>query len=444
MIKRSIDKNILLINILFITVIIVLFIKFFISIEFYPLHDETVIVERNTEWQNFIWRNYTSNHTINSFFAVITKSLFGYNLLYYRFFSFLCFVGILYLFKKLFSNIILFSLLIILILSSNILTNYIWIFRGYYVWAFLTVLNLYFLKLFLENNYNNKYFKIIMIVNLLLCCHALFVLYTVFPLLFYLSLIVIKNKDKEKLLIFLLWFLIPLISFYFVVVTLEGFAIIFWDSLNFNFVIKNILLIIKKSFVPGFKEIFLSEHFIQYSSDENIFLVSLKKMLNPPYKMEPEFTIITIYGFSILILFTKSILRKNNYLDLIFLTGIIFFYLIDKNPEPRQHIGIVYFQIFYIFDFLIIFLNKYEKNLNKVGIIFFFSSMLLIFTTQINDKFYDTKLSFDKIQKLKKNHDCVKLNELLNDYEIWLLKNSHIYNCKFYYDSANKKNILTN
>ena len=101
-------NNILPINILIFSSITVLFLKFFIFIDFYPLHDEIVIVERNTELQNFLWRNYTSNHTLNSVFAVIIKNIIGYNLLYYRFFSFLCFIGILLLCKKKYSSIVIF------------------------------------------------------------------------------------------------------------------------------------------------------------------------------------------------------------------------------------------------------------------------------------------------------------------------------------------------
>ena len=69
------NKDILLINILLFLTIFVLFFKFFILTDFFPMHDELVIVERNTEWQNFLWRNYTSNHTLNSVFAVIVKNL---------------------------------------------------------------------------------------------------------------------------------------------------------------------------------------------------------------------------------------------------------------------------------------------------------------------------------------------------------------------------------
>ena len=147
MFKRVKNINTLLINILIYFCIIILFFEFFVLNEFYPLHDELAIVERNTEWQNFLWRNNISNHTLNSFLAVTTKSIIGYNLLYYRFFSFLCFIGILLLCKKLYPNILIFALIVIFILTSNVLTNYIWIFRGYYIWGFLTVLTFFFIKI---------------------------------------------------------------------------------------------------------------------------------------------------------------------------------------------------------------------------------------------------------------------------------------------------------
>ena len=80
MFKRFKNVNILLINILIFFCILILFFEFFVLNEFYPLHDELAIVERNTEWQNFLWRNNISNHTLNSFLAVTTKSIIGYNL----------------------------------------------------------------------------------------------------------------------------------------------------------------------------------------------------------------------------------------------------------------------------------------------------------------------------------------------------------------------------
>ena len=67
------NKKNLILDILILFTLTILFIKFFIIIEVYPLYDEVVIIERNTKWHNFLWRNYTSNHTINLLFAVIIK-----------------------------------------------------------------------------------------------------------------------------------------------------------------------------------------------------------------------------------------------------------------------------------------------------------------------------------------------------------------------------------
>lgn len=137
------NKKILILDILILFTLIILFIKFFIIIDVYPLHDEVVIIERFTKWHNFLWRNSISNHTINSFFAVIIKAIFGFNILYYRFTSFIFFALILILFRKLYPSLLLYCIFISIILSSQMLSNYIWIFRGYYSWAFFTVLNFF-------------------------------------------------------------------------------------------------------------------------------------------------------------------------------------------------------------------------------------------------------------------------------------------------------------
>ena len=432
-----------LINILIFLSVFTLFCKFFIFIEFYPLHDELVIVERNTEWQNFLWRNYTSNHTLNSVFAVIIKNIIGYNLLYYRFFSFLCFVGILLICKKIYSNKLIFSLLVIFILTSNVLTNYIWIFRGYYIWCFLTVLNFFLLRSFYQNSFDNKNFKLLMLVNLILCCHALFVLYTVIPTMLYLFFIIVNRKDKEKFIYLILWFICPLVIFYFIIIILEGFTIIFSDNLNLEFILNNFLIVVKDSFTPGFKSIFLHEHFDQYLVNNNIFFEVFNKLINPPYKMESEYTFIFIYFVSFFVLISKIIFRKYDYLDFIFLVIILLFYLIDKNPEPRQHLGIIFYLIMYILDFIHNLNNKikYEKIR---GYFFYFISLFLIFNTSLNENFYDTRKSIDKIKPLYLKYNCNNLNNKLNDYEVWVLKNTHIFNCNFYYDFKLKKNILVN
>ena len=109
--------------------------------------------------------------------------------------------------------------------------------------------------------------------------------------------------------------------------------------------LNNFLIVVKDSFTPGFKSIFLHEHFDQYLVNNNIFFEVFNKLINPPYKMESEYTFIFIYFVSFFVLISKIIFRKYDYLDFIFLVIILLFYLIDKNPEPRQHLGIIFYLI---------------------------------------------------------------------------------------------------
>lgn len=449
------NKKNLILDILILFTLIILFIKFFVVTEVYPLHDEIVIIERNTKWHNFLWRNYTSNHTINSFFAVIIKSIFGFNILYYRFVSFIFFSLILLIFRKLYPSLSLYFIFISIILSSQLLTNYIWIFRGYYSWAFFTVLSFFYLKKFIKNNFDNKNYKILLIVNLILLCHAIFTLYIVFPIFICLFFIFINNfikknndfKIKEKTLNFFIFFLIPLISFYFLVIIIEGFIINHWDNLNMTFFLKNIVSIIREGFVPGFKSIFLNSHLDQYAPENNFFFNLYTSLINSDSltknpQIEPQYTILVIYLVSFFILIYRALAKKFDYLDICQASVFLFFYLVHFVPEPRVHVGIVFFNIFYIFNNIYkIYVKKIRYNL-FITLSLLFLATFYILNTKSDMRYYETKLSIDKINLLKKNYNCNELNYLLNEYEIWIIKNIYNKKCRFYYDFKNEKNIL--
>jgi hypothetical protein len=442
-------ENYLIDSLIFLTLIL-LFIKSFLLIEVYPLHDEVVIIERNTNWHSFLWRNYTSNHTINSFLAVITKSILGFNLLYYRFYSFIFFSLILILFRRLYPSLLLCCIFIIIILSSQLLVNYIWIFRGYYSWAFFTVLNFFYIKNFIKNNFDNNNFNILLVINFILLFHAIFTLYVVVPVFICLFFIFVNNfrkkkkdfKINKKVLSFVIFFIIPLLVFYFFIITLEGFIIINSDSLNIKFFLLNIFDIIKNGFIPGFKSIFMSSHLDQYVPKNNFFINlynSLVKNGNP--QIESQWTILAIYLISAIILAYKILIKKFDYLDITLSAMFIFFYFIHFIPEPRVHIGIVFFNIFYIFDYIYLFYIKRIKINFLINLLFLFLVFFLILNFNIDKKFYETKPTIDKINLLKSKYNCAQLNDFLNEYEIWIMKN--IYkDCSSYYDFINKKNIL--
>lgn len=437
-------KDFFFLDLIIFLTLIILFIKFFILIDFYPLHDEVVIIERNTEWHSFLWRNYTSNHTINSFFAVIIKSIFGFNLLYYRFISFIFFALILILFRKIYPSPLLYCIFITIILSSQLLTNYIWIFRGYYSWAFLTVLNFFYLKKFIENNFDNKNFNILLVINLIMLCHAIFTLYIVFPTFFCLFFIFIKNlikknknfKFKKKIFNFFIFFLIPLFSFYSLVIIIEGFIINYWENLTLNFFLSNIFNITKDGFIPGFKSIFLNSHLNQYVPKGNFFFILYNSLI--PY----EITIIAVYLISFFIFIYRVSTKKFNYLDLVLITVFLFFYFIHFVPEPRVHVGIVFFNVFYIFNNIYLINIKKTKVNTPVTLFFILLTTFFISTTKIDNRYYETKLTIDKINLLKQKFNCNELNYLLDEYEIWIMKNIYKKDCSSYYDFKNEKNIL--
>ena len=446
----------ILLNLLVFCSLILLFVKFFLLEKVYPLSDEIIVIERYTEWHNFLWRNNVGNHTINSFFAVVIKSILGENLLYYRFISFLFFSFILILFKKLYPSILLCCAFILIIISSQLLTNYIWIFRGYYSWAFFTVLNFFYLKKFSENNFDNKNYNILLVINLVLLCHSLFTLYIVIPVFITLSLIFLKDfiiEDKsfnrrKKLINFFLFFLIPVSIFYFLIIVIEGFTIIHSDNLNLKFFFLNLFDIVREGFIPGFKNIFLNSHLDKFINEKNFLNNLFKSLIGNTFdgndtnlQTEPQFTILIIYIVSLIILLYRAFYFKLKYLDLVIANIFLFFFFINYIPEPRVHVGIVFFNVFYISD-NIFNVSKKIKNHFTVILPLLFLTFYLLSKTEIDKKILTTKIAIDKIDSLKSKHSCYELNYLFNDEEIWIIKNFYKKYCNFYYDYKNEKNVL--
>jgi hypothetical protein len=442
--KNSNNSETLFLNIFLTLTIIVLFLKFFVLYPIFPSSDEIVQVERFTEWHNFLRREGLSNHTINAFLAVIIKSLFGYDILYYRFISFFCFCLVIYIFKKKYPSTLALSLFLFLIFSSPILTNYIYIFRGYYVWALLVVLNFYFIKKLISNNFDNKNYNIILIINSIMACHALFTLYIVVPTIAAISLIVIKNKDITKIYNFFIFFLIPCSFFYFVVCVLEGFVNKFHGNLSFDYLLNNFFHIVQVGLPEGINKIFFSQHMLDFEIKENIFVGLYKSLTSRNDYTDYGYTVLVIYIFSFCLLLFRIITRKLNIIDFIAILIIIFFYIIDFVPEKRVHIGVIFFYIFYIFE------NIYNSILivnKKIKLKYFFYTLVLMFLLiNINppDEKYSihTKNEIIKVRKLKEIHTCNQLNKLLNDHEIWVMKNLYSNECSSKYDFVNNKNIL--
>jgi hypothetical protein len=346
------------------------------------------------------------------------------------------------IFRKLYPNIMAYCTFIIIILSSQLLTNYIFINRGYYSFAFLTVLNFFFLKKFILNKYDNKNFKILLLINLILICHSIFTLYIAIPVLIFLIFTLYKKFTLNKVKLFLIFFIIPLFLFYFFIIILEGFTIVYWDNLNISFFLNNFFRIYLDGFVPGFKMIFLNPHYDNHRLEGNFILNFYNSLITPSDSMVlRQYTIFIIYLISYSILVYKIFIKKFNYLDFILINILLFFYIIHLIPVPRIHVGICFFHIFYIFENIF---DYFKKNLfnNKFSIFFIFILFIILINVKSDENFYQTKTTIDKINLLKNNYSCKEFNKELTEYEIWIVKNYYPNLCNSYYDFKNQKNVL--
>jgi hypothetical protein len=158
--------------------------------------------------------------------------------------------------------------------------------------------------------------------------------------------------------------------------------------------------------------------------------------------IEAQYTILGVYLISFFIFIYRALTKRFDYLDLTLISVFLFFYFIHFVPEPRVHVGLVFFNIFYIFNNIYLFyIKKFKVNL-LVTWLFLFLAIFSILNTKIDNKYYETKLVVDKINLLKQKNNCDQLNYLLDEYEIWVMKNIYQKDCNFYYDFKNEKNIL--
>ena len=244
---QSIDGLTLLIS-------IILYFKFFILNDHIPLHDEVTAIERFTEWKNFLRKDGVNNHTLISFYGVIVRSIFGFDLSIFRLISFLSIVGIIFLFNRIFNNFFYFLLLILIIFNSNFLLNAINTFRGYYIYAFLSCLIFYFLILLDQNKQKINALRIILILSALLVINALYGLYIAAPTLIAIFLKMYKQKILYKN--GFIYFVFPVFCLYLVFFFLDGLIINYNNNLNFNFLKNNIHLIFFENLKTGFLNIF--------------------------------------------------------------------------------------------------------------------------------------------------------------------------------------------
>ncbi len=430
-----------ILDIYFIFFLIFIFFKIFIFYDhLYPIHDEIISIDRYLEVKNFLRRDSTNNQLLLSFFGMITKSIFGFNFVLLRMISFLSFVALMIIFRKEFKNFFLINILFSIILSSDLLFNYIYLYRGYYVASLIIVLNLYFLKKYFEKR-KIKHLKYSLILSTLLCIHSIYSIYFLIPILFSIFIYIIIEKKFENIKIILKYFFLPSILIYFLIIYVTGFAQSYSGNLNLLFLINNLYEVLINSFMPGIKTIFFQSDVLDLKFSFTSVWIKMTEG-ESGIMITHQITILIIILLVILILISKLLLNigKLNYLDLNIGIFFITFLIINKNPWLRVYVPIAFFLLFYLLNeiknFLSTFKNKNKFKINEISFIILLFLAILVSPNRNYEQFKDEII---KIDKYKEN--CELANEFLTQKEIWILINFYPSACKYKYDSKLHKNI---
>ena len=424
-------------------VIIILYIKLFITHKHYPVNDEIITFHRYLNWKGLFWKDAPNNHLLLSFVGTLSNEIFNFNFILLRFYNFLFFSCILFLYCKIFNNLKILLLFITIILCSDIIFNYIYIFRGYYISSLLFVLIFYILY---KDPGIEKNLRSILFINFLLFIHSVYTIYLVIPILISLLIFFIKKKKKNFFLKEVsFFFALPSFVIYVLIFIVTGFVSEFsnnfthFENLNINFFIKNFFVVTEKSIIPGFKAVFFNVyvqpdsllHGNRIDNITNIALLLIKKQL----------VIFLIFLFSIIFYIINLIKKKTDIFDLIIILFFFVFIILNKSPFLRVYVGLIYFFIFYI----CLNIKKYffKKNSNEKIFSKIFTTIIIFFLllfSKPNSEYDELK---DVILKINKyNNDCKILNNKLNDNEKWILMNFYPGRCQYFHDRNKKTKSL--
>jgi hypothetical protein len=431
------------VDILTFIISIILFFKFFILNEQIPLHDEVTAIERFTEWKNFLRKDGVNNHTLISIYGVLVRSIFGFDLSIFRFVSFFSFVGIIFLFNRIFNNYFYCLLFIFIVFNSNFLFNALNTFRGYYIYAFLSCLIFYFLVLLDQNSKRLNVLRYILILSALLIINALYGLYIAAPTL--IAIFFKKFKEKDLYKNGLIYLGTPVICFYLVFFFLDGLVINNNSNLNLDFLKNNFHLILFDNLKTGFINIFNATPDLIKNNHFKSYIYTYHRFLNGEngiiYSKEYIYIFIYILAFIFLLI---NCIRRLCLVDMTILFMFLFYFVVDKDPFIRVHSGTIYFSIFYIFyNFKGFFkLNLYKNNKKIKNIIICFFIVILTLYQNPDPKWQETKPSVMKIKRTLETKNCEQANKTLSQYEVWIVKNILPNLCNSQYDFDKKINVL--
>ena len=401
-------------------------IAIFLLIFFYKLYIESFIPVRGDELNNILvyssniktvfLKNFPGNITFFNFIGLIKSSFFGFELNSFRIITFIFIILHFWILKKMeFCNYK--KLLFLILLIESYLSFYAGQYNGYIFSSFIFIYIFYLLN----NNNDEKNNRIILVLLFIQFYNHLVNLYLVLPII--VSMFILLNK-KKFIKDFMIFFLLPVLTFYSFSVILTGIALLKVPYTNFSFVLSYLFKNFMEIVFVGFDRIFFYEAFIE-ASNFSIFDSVLNLYLFDK--------IIFIFLFFVIFLSIVNLKIKkiNLVFSLIIVFHIITIILINKNPAPRIFTGFFAFYVFYIFEFL--------KNFPKINNFFNSNfSILSILTILVI-----STLNFDYLNKIKNNKHYSDFNFSEDKVSNNFLKN----NCKLAnnnFSEMQKKNFYFN
>ena len=430
------------IDILTFFVSLIIFFKFFIFYEQIPLHDEVTVIERFTEVQNFLRKDGVNNHTLISIYGTLIRLLFGFDLILFRLISFISFIGIFFVFNRIFKNYFFSLLFLLTVYNSNSLFNAINTFRGYYIYSFISCVIFYLLLQFQKKENVFKNINYIFICLVLISINALYGAYICLPVL--LTIFTYKYRYKLFYINGFFYFFIPVLFFYLIFFFLDGLVMNHNNNLNMNFIISNFNLILIDNIKTGFINVFNATPELTMNNEFKSYIYTFKRFLHgEDFIFSSEYLFIIIYLLSISFIIINYF-KGFDLFDNVILWIFLIYLLIDKDPFIRVHSGTIYFCIFYIFynfKFRINFFNKFEFNVFINSFLIFIIIILTLFHNP-NTKWQQTKPQIEIINKVLLTNSCVEANNILSQYEVWITKNIYPEKCNTKYDFKKKINVL--
>ncbi len=356
----SLNKNIF--EIILSLLILIYFYKLYFEFSIPISGDElNSILVYSSNIKTLFLKNFAHNAVFFHTIGYIKSIFFGFELNSFRVITFIFVLLHFFVIKKMKYDELKISLFFILLLISNF-SLYAGIYVGYIFSSSIFTVIFYLISKN-EKEKNNKLIFFLLFIQLY---NHLINVYLVLPIL--LSMFIIYDK-KKFLYESIIFFGIPIITFYFLSTLLTGLSVLKVSDISFSGVLNLLLNNYREILFEGFKGIFF------YEGISDVQKFNIKDSLRDLYFYD-KFIFLTLI-VSIFAIFVNFFQKKHLLLSKIFIFHFLLFIIINKQPPPRIFTG--FFCFYVLFGFTLIENFNVNKNIKFYKFIFIFLISLVLF-----------------------------------------------------------------